>query len=117
VQLVNSLKRLREWHTPIGSMQVENIYTISPQLLQTCFELLVELFWLVRSGHRRVHFGSNAKATVFVACLPRERFLFAANVASSCVNFIMACFLEVIEECLELLYRGDTCSFGLLDSR
>lgn len=49
MQFVDGGESLGEWNTSVRGMQVENIYTICTQLLQTRLELSGDDLWFVLS--------------------------------------------------------------------
>lgn len=91
-----------------SSMQIQNIHTIRPQLLQTNVGALQDLVPRVISSVGGVDdLGSQRQAAVLPARLARESFLLSANVHARRVDFVVPPRLEEVEDLAELGNGGD----------
>lgn len=95
-------------------MQVEDVHAVCTQLFETSFEVLFQSVGLVDTSLIRVDLGGEGKAAVLPSRLARPCLLFAANVHTRSVDFIVALGLEVVEMLGELIELCDACAACLI---
>jgi hypothetical protein len=107
VQLVQLLQRLLEGHTPVRSMEVEDINAVRTELLERLVQLLLDHLRLVGSSIVRVPLGGTGKSTLLPLGLAGEGFLLAADVDSGGVDLVVAGALEAVEDLVVVVDVGD----------
>ena len=107
VQVVELLQGLLERHAPVGSVEVEDIDAIRPELLERLVQLLLNHFRLVGSSLVRVPLGRTGEATLLPLGLTGEGFLLAADVDSGGVDLVVAGGLEAVEDLVVVVDVGD----------
>ena len=95
-------------------MQIEDIYTIGSELLQTGVELLSQDVRLVDTRCIRIDFRCDRRSSVLPARLSCESLLLAPNVGTSSIDLIVARGLKVIEKGVVLGKRcNSSASIGI----
>lgn len=62
-------------------MQVEDVHTVGPELLQARVEVLCDVLRKMFAGLIGVHLGRDGQTSLLPSCVASECFLFAANCA------------------------------------
>lgn len=107
VQLIELLQGLLERHTPVCSMEVENINAVRTELLERLVQLLLDHLRLVGSSIVRVPLGRTGESTLLPLGLAGECLLLAADVDSSGVDLVVAGALEAVEDLVVVVDVGD----------
>ena len=107
VQLIELLQRLLEGHTPVRGVKVEDINTISTELLERLVQLLLNHVGLMGSSIVRVPLGSTSQSALLPLGFAGEGFLFAADVDSGGVDLVVASALEAVKDLVVVVDVGD----------
>jgi hypothetical protein len=110
VQVISSFERLLERNRTIGCMQVEDIHAVGLQLSQGLVQHLFKDRGLVCTWLSGIPFGSNCQTSFLPVCLGSERLLFATNIDTGRVYFVIALALKVVEALVILVKGSDTSS-------
>lgn len=97
VQVVQLLQGVLEWCPSISSMKVEDVNTISAQLLERFVQLLLDDLSLVSTRLVRIPFGGQGESSILPLGITSPGFLLAANVDTCCIDLVIACGLEAIQ--------------------
>ena len=112
VKFVQLRESLLERHTPVGSVQIEDVDAVRAQLLERFIELLLDLCGSVSTGGERVPLSGTGQTTLLPSRLSSEGLLFAADVDSGGVDFVVSSTLESVEDLLVFVKVGDFRTFG-----
>lgn len=115
---------LLEWRTSIGSMQIEYVNTIGPELAQRFLQHLFKdvgamctaLVDFVGISIVRIPLGSAREPSSFPSSFAGEAFLLAANVDASSVDLRVSSALKTIQDLVVGGQRCDAGSFRLVGS-
>lgn len=92
-------------------MQIQQIHTVCPQLLQAQLHALGHLVRHVITRIGRVlDLGGEGQAALLPSDLAREGLLLDANVDSRRVAFVVAALLEDVKDLTKFVDRGDACA-------
>lgn len=98
----------------VRGMQVEDVDTVSAQLVKAGVEVFLQVLGLVDAGLEGVHLGSERQAAIFPPGLAGPRLLLSANIRARSINLIVALGLEIIEMFGEFIKVGYTGSGALI---
>ncbi len=95
-------------------MQVKDVHRISTKFFQAGVEVLLKFGRRMNAWFSRIDFRSQGETTIFPVRITSPGFLLAANIETSCVDFIVTFGLEVIEMAYIFAVIGYTGSSRLI---
>jgi hypothetical protein len=111
VKFVQLGESLLERHTPVGSVQIEDVDAVRAELLERLIELLLDLCGSVSTRRERVPLSGTGQTTLLPSRLSSEGLLFAADIDSGGVDFVVSSTLESVEDLLVFVKVGDFRTF------
>ena len=112
VKFVQLGESLLERHTPVGSVQIEDVDAVRAELLERLIELLLDLCGSVSTRRERVPLSGTGQTTLLPSRLSSEGLLLATDVDSGGVDLVVSSTLESVEDLLVFVKVGDFRTFG-----
>lgn len=108
VHLVDLLQRFGEVRAAVCGVQVEDVDTVRVQLSEGLVEFLLNDRGGVSARLTGVPFGREGEAAFLPFGIAGPGFLFATDVDSCGVNFVVARGLELVEDSVVVFQTGDS---------
>ena len=112
VKFVQLGESLLERHTPVGSVQIEDVDAVRAELLERLIELLLDLCGSVSTRRERVPLSGTGQTTLLPSRLSSEGLLLATDVDSGGVDLVVSSTLESVEDLLVFVDVSDFRTFG-----